>query len=555
MLLLLLWISGVLRRKMLASKNFGPSALLGAALLLIYFQGGVLLVKAGYTHEPELPRVFLDTTLVVSGGKNISVKPGADLQAALNTAKPGDTIILQSGATYTGNFTLPAKTGKEWIIIRSSANDSGLPPPGNRTNPGYSNHMPKLISPNADPAVMTAPGAHNYRLIGLEIGIKSGVPLNYAIVKLGDWSKAQDNLNVVPQDIIIDRCYIHGNPTGDVTRGIALNSGRTAVIDSYISECHGVGFDTQAICGWNGPGPFKIVNNYLEGAGENFMLGGADASIPNLNPSDIEFKRNYLRKPLNWKAGDASYANIHWSVKNLFELKNARRVIIDSNIFENNWVDAQNGFAILFTPRNDGGTAPWATVQDVTFVNNIVRHSAAGINIFGLDNNNPNQPGRRLKISNNLFDDIGGPKWGGNGVFLQISETPDVIVNHNTVMQRGNIITAYGMPSPNFVFTNNLILNNQYGVIGDEVGVGKPALNRYFPDALFRGNIIIGGQSRNYPIGNFFPGSVAEVGFTDTANGIYRLAKNSQFKGAALDKTDIGCDYDVLTAVIEANTK
>src|SRR5262249_25536693 len=149
--------------------------------------------------------------------------------------------------------------------------------------------LPKIVTPNAEAALLTAPGAHHYRLIGLEIGIAAGVATNYGIVKLGDSSKAQSTPNSVPQDLIVDRCYIHGNATGDVSRGIALNSGRTAVIDSYVSECHGVGFDTQAICGWNGPGPFKIVNNYLEGSGENFMLGGADAAIPNLTPSDIEF--------------------------------------------------------------------------------------------------------------------------------------------------------------------------------------------------------------------------------------------------------------------------
>ena len=50
------------------------------------------------------------------------------------------------------------------------------------------------------------------------------------------------------------------------------------------------------------PGPFKIVN-YLEGAGENFILGGADPRIQNLIPSDIEFRRNHVAKPLKWKLG------------------------------------------------------------------------------------------------------------------------------------------------------------------------------------------------------------------------------------------------------------
>ena len=48
-------------------------------------------------------------------------------------------------------------------------------------------------------------------------------------------------------------------------------------------------------------------------------------------------------------------------MKNLFELKNAQRVLIESNVFEYNWAESQNGFAILFTPRNQGGgrRGPW----------------------------------------------------------------------------------------------------------------------------------------------------------------------------------------------------
>ena len=89
----------------------------------------------------------------------------------------------------------------------------------------------------------------------------------------------------------------------DVSRGIALNSASTDVINSYVSDCHGLGFDTQAIAGWNGPGPFRIVNNYLEAAGENVMFGGADPKIPDLVPADIEFRNNHCSKPLSWKEG------------------------------------------------------------------------------------------------------------------------------------------------------------------------------------------------------------------------------------------------------------
>ena len=306
--------------------------------------------SAQTTVEPELPRVILATAYPTVNGAIINVPAGGNLQAALNSSLPGDTIVLQAGAVYTGNFTLPVKTGSGWVIIRTS-NLSGISPEGTRISTNQATAMPKILTPNAAPALATIGAAHHYRLVGLEIGISPGFAINYGIVALGD-PATQGSLASLPHDLVIDRCFIHGNLTGDVSRGVALNSASTAIIDSNISECHGLGFDTQAIAGWNGPGPFKIVNNYLEGAGENVMFGGADPKIPNLVASDIEFRRNHCVKPLTWNPTEPTYAGRRWSVKNLFELKNAQRVLIDGNIFENCWVDAQTGFAIVFTPRN-----------------------------------------------------------------------------------------------------------------------------------------------------------------------------------------------------------
>ncbi len=39
------------------------------------------------------------------------VPAGANLQDAIDRARPGDTLVLEAGATYVGNFTLPDKTG------------------------------------------------------------------------------------------------------------------------------------------------------------------------------------------------------------------------------------------------------------------------------------------------------------------------------------------------------------------------------------------------------------------------------------------------------------
>jgi len=55
---------------------------------------------------------------------------------------------------------------------------------------------------------------------------------------------------------------------------------------------------------------------------------------------------------------------------------------VEENLFEFNWADAQNGFAILFTVRNQDGGAPWASIEDVTFRGNVIRHAGGGVNIL-----------------------------------------------------------------------------------------------------------------------------------------------------------------------------
>ena len=503
--------------------------------------------------EPLLPATYLDTSYVRPTGRTIQVKGGPegarDFQAALSSASAGDTIALEAGAEFVGNFTLPAKpeAGDKWITIRSSAPDAKLPPAGTRVSPADAPAMPKLVSPHAEPVIKTAPAAHHFRFIGVEFTVAPGFAQNYGLVLLGDGGALQNSVDKVPHDIVIDRCYIHGNQTGNLRRGIALNSARTAVIDSHISECREVGADSQAICGWNGPGPFKIVNNYLEGAGENFMLGGADPRIANLVPSDVEFRLNHCSKPLSWNPRDPAFAGTRWSVKNLFELKNARRVLIEGNLFENNWVDAQSGPSILFTPRNQDGTAPWSTVEDVTFKDNVIRNVAAGVSILGRDDLHPSQQARRIKIENNLFDEVGGARLGGNGRLFQVlSGAAHVIINHNTAFQAAHVLIADGAPSTGLVYTNNITAPGEYGIFGGGASEGVVTIERYFPQAVIARNVFVGRPSRVYPPGNFFAGSLDEVGFVDRQKRDYRLKSNSAFKRAATDGRDIGCDIEKL---------
>ena len=517
------------------SVGLAAAACLGAA-----FDGVQGLAPA----PPELPRLKVDTTYIALTGQTIVVRAGGDLQGALNTAHPGDVITLEAGATFTGPFTLPAKTGSGWIVVRTSAPDSSLPPPGGRIDPSYSHVMSRLVA-KSGAVITTAPGAHHYRLMGLEVRPADGVFL-YQLVNLGT---ATMSIDAFPHDLIIDRCYLHGDPKRGLRRAIALNSGSTAVVDSYIADAKEAGAESQAIAGWTGPGPYKIVNNYLEGAGENLIFGGTDPSIRNLVPSDIEIRWNYFTKPLSWRIGDPSYGGTPWTVKNLLELKNAQRVLVEGNTLERNWPQAQNGFAILFTVRNQDGTAPWSVVQDVTFINNIVRHVGSGVNILGHDDIRQSQQEKRIQIANNLFDDVGGT-WGVGRLFQLLNAPADVTIEHNTGLQTDNIITADQAPTQRFAFRHNIAPHNAYGIIGTATGVGKSTLTTFFPGATVIRNVIAGGNAAQYPADNFFPSSLDEVGFVDRAHGNYRLAPSSRYVRAGTDGTAPGVDFDALQAAM-----
>jgi hypothetical protein len=386
------------------------------------------------------------------------------------------------------------------------------------------------------PVIKTAAGSHHYRLVGLDISTAKADVLVYDLIRIGEARQASAE---VPHDIVIDRSWIHGFDTQEVQRGVSLNGSEITISNSYISEIHGRGYDTQAICGWNGPGPFHIINNYLEAAGENILFGGADPSIANLVPSNIEIRRNYLFKPLRWKMKDPSYAGIHWSVKNLLEIKMGRNIVIDGNVMENSWGDAQIGYAVLFTVRNQDGKAPWATIENVVFTNNTVKNSEQGFQLLGSDNLNVSQRASGLQITNNLFTGI-------SNRFLTMTAYSKVTLSHNTHFQNGNIMSLYGEPSTGFVYTDNITNRaaNGYGIFGDSVGEGKAALARYVPGNTFTKNVISGASASSYPPDNFYPANIEDIGFQDYPGGNYRLSPKSKFKNAASSKTDPGCQLD-----------
>jgi len=480
-------------------------------------------------------------------GTNVLVRAGDDLQAAINEARPGDVLRLEAGATFTGNFILPAKAPGEPVTIRTSTDDRRLPSEHDRIAPEQQSLLPTIAQQGAEPALRTSPGANGWRIVGVRF-LGNG---NGDLITLGDGGDNQNSYSRVPENITLDRVLVLGDAEKGQKRGIALNSADTTIRNSHIADIKAVGQETQAIAGWNGPGPFLIENNHLEAAGICVLFGGAEPSIGSLVPSNIVVRRNTMTRPIEWRDSE-------WTVKNLLELKNAREVMIEGNVMERNWAAAQVGFAVLFTVRASGPTARWSTVENVTFQNNLVRGVAGGINVLGFDTDRVSQQARNILIRNNLFDDVNHERWGGNGMFLQLGDEPaDITVERNTVMQSGNLVTAYGgtsaapRPIRGFRFVNNIGRHNSYGVFGNGRGVGLPAIEAYFPDAVITGNVMAGGSSRLYPPGNFFP-SLEELmrQFVNPDGGDLRLRPDSAWRSAASDGGAVGVDHAELFRAI-----
>lgn len=438
------------------------------------------------------------TAVPSNAGHRIVVSGGAELQAALDRATAGETIVLAPGATYRPkpgeSFVLrnrPIPEG-QWVVIRSadaSFDAGGRRAEGVRADAGDAPLMPRIRAAGGNaPAIRAESGAHGYRLVGLDVGPDENGSDLVNLIELGSGSDTA--VDTEPHDVIIDRSYVHGNDTGNFRRGVLMNGARLAVIDSYVANFHDANTDSQAIAGWNGPGPFKIVNNYLEAASENIIFGGTDPAIPNLVPADIEIRGNLSTKRLAWR-------DAHVPVKNAFELKAARRVLVQGNTFEHVWQSGQDGTAILFKSDNSNGNCTACVTEYVTFRDNIVRGAANGLTINAAETGRKGmplpKPANHIRIDNVLFEDI-GPAWGRPGKLLRImGGVADASVTHVTSRSNpGGILDAKSSAdvNPGLTFTFNLVERLNYG-IGAGSDEGTKTLQRNFSPYTYDHNVIV----------------------------------------------------------------
>jgi hypothetical protein len=331
-------------------------------------------------------------------------------------------------------------------------------------------------------------------------------------------------------------------------------------------------------------GPYKIVNNFLESSGENILFGGGPATY---TPADIEIRGNHIFKPLTWKQGAPGFiggtSGKPFIVKNLFELKNAQRVLFEGNILENSWGGfSQTGFAILLTPKNQNNRCSVCKVTDVVIRLNYISHVGSGMQIASILAGGIAQGsgGERYSIHDNIFDDIDGRVYGGFGVFaLMSSDVPplrDIAIRHNTAFpSRGFLFLGVGVDREkisNFVLADNVIGAPQFDLYSTGGGQKNCAFGASSqpPTATFKNcfsnptithNLIVGSKG-GWPNGNFYTKDASYIveDFRGGKGGNYRLCggtpnsrckKASEFSRKGSDGKDPGADVQAVNAATD----
>jgi hypothetical protein len=192
----------------------------------------------------------------------------------------------------------------------------------------------------------------------------------------------------------------------------------------------------------------------------------------------------------------------------------------------------------------------------------MVKNASGGISISGTDDLHPSQQTARILVQDNLFLNIDYRllqvlNSTGPAPLNTQGGVADLAIDHNTGRLSGAAFLVLGDSTAardkhaNFAFHNNVTERGTYGAFGSGQSEGTLSLDTYCQAGYsFANNAIIGAPAASYPANNFFPATLAAVGFVDPANGNYKLDSGSAYKNAGSDGKDLGADFEALSAAI-----
>ncbi len=392
-----------------------------------------------------------------------------EFERAVSAAVTGDRLILDPAFVYAKPFTLTKA-----IALESATYTSRV-----ATRMTLDEPAPKFLN-----GLTTVSGMHGLR--GLELTMTDPVQLKDGSIistmggDRGTW----------------ERMRILGDPTLGSRRGINFIGGRGAVIDSYIGGIFRADRDAQAIYSQQMlvGGGLVLSNDYFEASGECVLFGGGDSI------SDVTMPSN-----ATMIVGPGKHKMF---VKNGLEGKAIDGLICQRCMFTNcgGISDGQQGDPLVFTPRNQGKTAPWTNVTNVLVedfkiagigngIINILGHDDKG-NMSGTLTNLILRRGNVTGLDRAFYGKDASGNWSATGRLFQFERAPDR-VTFDTIHAEAVHATALGYfigtgkPAPtNLVMVNLDLPTSTYGHKIDGGASGRKALLAYMPDAQLDATVV-----------------------------------------------------------------
>lgn len=319
------------------------------------------------------------------------------------------------------------------------------------------------------------------------------------------------------------------------------------------------------------------------------------------NPMFLEFRHNYMTKPVAWRhfLADGTTVNPSWNgddtqIKNIWEAKACMYCRIDGNVAEGTWHSSQP-YALTITVRNQNGQfSNTAAIRYLQWTNNLLKDAQNGMNITGSDDGitqvTVSAKTRDVLVANNLHWNA-GYVWDNAGPkdFMRLGEgnpgrLDRIFVMHNTYDGANGSIVNFGTGGASNGVTNAMWFNNahEFSLNGFMDSLGTPTrfqvenIQTYFPpgdatawnknlvvNPAFSSHygtyapmpaaaIVIGGVNAD---GSSTGDTVAYSGqFVNYAQGDFTLAVTSPGKAAASDGTDVGVNMTALKTAIGASS-